>query len=102
MKRRRPTPVADWQLEKGKPIWPPSEDGITEERASEVRGALDGVDEKSKEGLPYQAVIEMRVWGRYTFAEIARELGLNGRQNAHDLYTRGIKWLREDLDETAE
>jgi DNA-directed RNA polymerase specialized sigma24 family protein len=102
VKRRRPTPVAEWQLEKGTPIWPPASDGISEKRAAEVRNVLGSLDDKSENDLPYKAVVEMRVWGRYTFTEIAKELGLNGRQNAHDLYTRGIRWLKEDLNETAE
>jgi len=102
VKRRRPTPVADWQLEKGTPIWPAQSGGIDEERAQQVRDALDRVDGRSAQGLPYQAVIEMRVWGKYTFQEIAELLTLNGRQNAHDLYVRGIKWLKEDLSEATE
>ena len=100
MKRRRPIPLADWQLEKGQPIWPHgTADGISEERAKQVRDAIDNLGAKHDTDLPYQAVIEMRVWGRYTYREIAELLSLTGRQNAHDLYTRGIKWLREDLAE---
>lgn len=103
MKRRSPTPVADWKLEQGTPIWPAQSDSISEERAQQVRDALDRVGERSVNDLPYQAVIEMRVWGKYTFQEIAELLSLNGRQNAHDLYVRGIRWLREELqDEEAE
>lgn len=100
-KRRPPTPVADWQLEKGRPIWPSQSDSISEERAEQVRQALDRVDARSDLGLPYQAVIEMRVWGKYTFAEIAELLSLKGRQNAHDLYVRGIRWMREELEHEA-
>jgi len=58
----------------------------------------DLLDELSE---PTKSVIEMRVFGRMTFTQIADDLELvGGRGQAHVYWTRGLARLRTLLDDT--
>lgn len=83
--------MADWQLERGRRLW--DVDDMDEERREWVLGVLNTLPNTAEQ--PHRTVVEMRVWGKYTFKEIADELGLNGKNNAHDLYHRALRWLSE-------
>lgn len=56
-----------------------------------MRDLVDGLDDQSK------AVIELRIWGQYTFEEISDMLGLTGRGHANVLYTRAINKLAREM-----
>lgn len=91
MSRRPPTPMADWQLEQGRPLWGAGE--MDDEKREWVRAVLQTLPNTPEQ--PHMAVVEMRIWGKYTFKEIADELGLKSKANAHDLYYRALRWLRD-------
>jgi len=91
MSRRRPSPALDWQLEQGHALYE-TEDHVEGQR---MRDAVNALPE------PHRSCVEMRIWGRHTYKEIAEELGMTGRQNAHDHYTRGLEWLRLSMQKDA-
>ncbi len=68
--------------------------GDTPEQAA-IREQLRAMVEALPE--PHRSVVEMRVWKQWTYQEISDELGMKGRQNAHDHYNRGIGWLTDTL-----
>lgn len=84
--------MPNWKLEEGRPLWDPDSDlkEGTEEWLHEVFNTLPDTKEQ-----PHRSVVELRVWGKYTYQEIADELGLRSRQSAHDLYARAIRWMRD-------
>lgn len=91
MSRRSPTPLPVWKLDEGIPMWmaeAEAEDGGITEWVHDHLSTLPDTEDQ-----PHRSVVEMRIWGKYTFQEIADELGLNSRRNAHDLYNRAIDWL---------
>ena len=91
MTRRSPTPMPIWKLDTGTLLWAQRDNGEDEALNDWIYEHLGTLP--NTEGQPHRAVVEMRIWGRYTFQEIADELGLNGRSNAHGLYDRAIDWL---------
>ena len=84
--------MTDWQLERGRPLFQP-EDDYTEEMKDWVYSVFDTLPNTDEQ--PHKSIVELRIWGKYTYEEIANELGLPGKANAYQMYTRAIGWLRD-------
>lgn len=76
----------EWELDAGTPVW----DSAPQEGA--VADLVDHLPE------PMRSVVELRIWGRFTYEAIADELGLSSRGHAHVLYTRALDRLRTSLE----
>ena len=79
-----------WELEQGTPLW--SEASSNPDVARMLGLAVELLPH------PQAAIVEMRIWGRLTFSEIADELDLPSRGYAHVYYTRGLAKLREGFE----
>lgn len=84
--------MTDYHLDQGRKLF--DSDGYDDTPEQEairdrVRALVDELPD------PHRTVVEKRIWKSMTFQEISDDLGMKGRQNAHDYYNRGIQWLRE-------
>lgn len=84
----------DWELDLGSPLWPESTTFNLRDFIIDV--SVDALPE------PMRSVVELRVWGRYTFEEIARELRLSSRGHAHVLWTRALGKLADTIPDQGE
>lgn len=81
---------SDSELDDGTPLWAPVEHTAMDD------AIVDLVDH-----LPanMRAVVELRIWGRLTFDEIADELGMGSRGQAHVVFTRALERLKIEIGE---
>lgn len=82
---------AEWELDAGTPLW--GESDVDPFLADAVAGVVESLPE------PMRSVVELRVWGRQTFEDIADQLRLSSRGHAHVLWARALDKLRQQLQE---
>lgn len=85
------TTGSEWELDAGSPLWAQQPDDP--QLACLVADLVNALPE------PMRGVVELRMWGRLTFEEIADELGLSSRGHAHVYWTRALDRLRGELTE---
>lgn len=86
-----PLPTAnEWELSQGTPLW--AQSPTDEWLGVHVDCLVDDL------GEPMRSVVELRIWGRMTFEDIADELELSSRGHAHVLWTRALDKLRDGLE----
>lgn len=80
----------EWELDEGSTLWPATDHAGLDD------AVVDLVDELPE---PMRSVVELRIWGRMTFDDIATDLDLASRGSAHVLFTRALEQLKEGLSD---
>lgn len=78
----------EWSLDGASTLWAePAHDGLS----VLLRRLVDDLPDRQR------AAVELRIWGRHTFDEIADIEGWSSRGEAHMYFSRGLKKLEEAL-----
>lgn len=100
------TTSSEWELEQGASLWPgePTDPRLREFVAYLLEDALITGTAKNRQPLGdvSRSVVELRIWGRLTFQEIADELGLTSRGAAQVYFERALDTLRRNWDDAVQ
>ena len=77
---------SDWLLDQGRPAW-----------GAEIPHSLGPVVVEAIAALPerHRAVVELRLYGQWTFQDIADEVGMPTRGYVYMYWSRGLKKIRD-------
>lgn len=77
---------SDWLLDQGRPAW-----------GAEIPHSLNPVVLEAIAALPerHRSVVTIRLYGQWTFQDIADDLGMPSRGYAYMYWSRGLKKIRD-------